>query len=739
MNNNMKKILIYTVLALGAMMSVSCENSIMNPEQAEERPIFLKGTEISNVEELINTIKSTMDNCKKAQEQLSGFVDELNDKVGKAADSDTQIASLLKNLDSKCSEMEKQVNTARESADKGSKDLMKWISDTYATKDVLSALQNTTSEINTSINTIMSRIEKLDSDMAKIAKDLESSKKNIDGTLGKCQTDLSGIMDRIDKLEGRADKLEKEISAIVGSVQSIVVVPDYSDGSVMVSDAVNNKIYFDVLPLSAAEKIASIGTGCLSLDAVETITKSSEIIPFKLSVSQVGFDGQYLYVIADGTSLSSDIKSGLKGVNARLRISTENTTRSSEYFQLNYGKQTKEGSISATVSKAYELSVIFSGTTDIFSTDPNEDVKYGIVFSSKTDDIYYNNTICDTLNVKVAADGSFTKLCTNEYGRIASCTHYQYRPYACINGKFIYGEKGEFTTPSSYEGVSYDVNDITYEGGDVTIKAKISPKDPSMTIDENYVDVYVNADSLALIYFSGTYYSTVVDSEGNLTVNIPNCDLTRKVYYRIAGNALLDGSYVGRSESSIYSIDLEYPEYVDLGLSVKWATCDLGAYRPVAMGDSFKWSMNDYYDSSTDTFTKYNSTDGKTILEPIDDNATQILGPEWHTPTVAEWEELFNPENTEIVQLNRTAENPPYFPWHYYKITSRKPGYTDKSIYLFTNIGTWDWEFWTSDIYSSDYHNSLSFRLNFYSAVGSYYTNYRDRTSSATFIRPVRK
>ncbi|WP_455109703.1 hypothetical protein [Porphyromonas sp.] len=108
-------------------------------------------------------------------------------------------------------------------------------------------------------------------------------------------------------------------------------------------------------------------------------------------------------------------------------------------------------------------------------------------------------------------------------------------------------------------------------------------------------------------------------------------------------------------------------EYVDLGLSVKWASCNLGANSPEQPGDYYAWgetAPKEYYDWSTYKYakavtleggsrehrlTKYCTvpadgldgfTDGKTQLEPADDAATVRLGAPWRMPTEAEVEEL---------------------------------------------------------------------------------------------------
>ena len=90
-------------------------------------------------------------------------------------------------------------------------------------------------------------------------------------------------------------------------------------------------------------------------------------------------------------------------------------------------------------------------------------------------------------------------------------------------------------------------------------------------------------------------------------------------------------------------------EYVDLGLSVKWATCNLGATKPSDYGDYYAWGETMFKaDYSWDTYkwgkenniTKYNDSDGKTVIDPEDDVATAKLGSPWRMPTKDEINEL---------------------------------------------------------------------------------------------------
>ena len=106
------------------------------------------------------------------------------------------------------------------------------------------------------------------------------------------------------------------------------------------------------------------------------------------------------------------------------------------------------------------------------------------------------------------------------------------------------------------------------------------------------------------------------------------------------------------------------PQYVavDLGLSVKWATFNVGATSPEEFGgyyawgettekQTYTWANYKYCRGSEDTLTKYCSdssygfngyTDNKSFLDPEDDVAHVKWGGDWRMPTFLEITELEN-------------------------------------------------------------------------------------------------
>jgi TPR repeat protein len=129
-------------------------------------------------------------------------------------------------------------------------------------------------------------------------------------------------------------------------------------------------------------------------------------------------------------------------------------------------------------------------------------------------------------------------------------------------------------------------------------------------------------------------------------------------------------------------------EWVDLGLSVKWATCNLEASSPSDFGGYFAWgemkTKEKYYwtytrfclDDDGKRFERYNTksnygpVDNKTRLDLAGDAASSNWGGGWRTPTKEEINELIsNCKWTWTTQEGKKG----------YKVTSKKNG---NSIFL---------------------------------------------------------
>ena len=149
--------------------------------------------------------------------------------------------------------------------------------------------------------------------------------------------------------------------------------------------------------------------------------------------------------------------------------------------------------------------------------------------------------------------------------------------------------------------------------------------------------------------FSQGFTVTVMDIEGRVF------EKTTQNVVEVTRNALTT-----MKPMPVVPIDPPY-QAVDLGLSVKWASCNVGAQSPEDYGDHFAWGetspkgsywWNTYFHSLTGDsydnvmFNKYNMdinygpVDNRTVLEMSDDAARVNWGGKWRMPTDAEWTAL---------------------------------------------------------------------------------------------------
>lgn len=116
--------------------------------------------------------------------------------------------------------------------------------------------------------------------------------------------------------------------------------------------------------------------------------------------------------------------------------------------------------------------------------------------------------------------------------------------------------------------------------------------------------------------------------------------------------------------------DEPQPEAIDLGLSVKWASFNVGAKKPEEYGDYFEWgepttsitivneSTYRWYDINTKRLTKYCTdpaygiVDNKKTLDPEDDAAHVAWGKGWRIPTIAHIDELITKCNWRWTTFN---------------------------------------------------------------------------------------
>ena len=159
--------------------------------------------------------------------------------------------------------------------------------------------------------------------------------------------------------------------------------------------------------------------------------------------------------------------------------------------------------------------------------------------------------------------------------------------------------------------------------------------------------------------------TTSSNQERSAAVTVSSEGLTRNVLVKQSANSSVTPDPTPGPTPSGTKGSHQGHEWVDLGLSVYWATTNVGANSASAYGSYFAWgetSTKTTYNFRTYKFTDfsnpsasywgyftkycnksgYGDVDGKTILEPDDDAATVNWGGSWRMPTFAEMNELLN-------------------------------------------------------------------------------------------------
>ena len=134
---------------------------------------------------------------------------------------------------------------------------------------------------------------------------------------------------------------------------------------------------------------------------------------------------------------------------------------------------------------------------------------------------------------------------------------------------------------------------------------------------------------------------------------------------------------------------IEY-KMIDFGLpsGLLWADKNIGASTEEEAGLYFQWGDTQGYtaeqigtgagqkafttadykfsiDGSSKNFSKYNSTDGKTVLDPEDDGVKAYMGGDWRMPTYDDYKELYDNADVYFVPVEGEEIKAQGSPWLY--------------------------------------------------------------------------
>ena len=150
----------------------------------------------------------------------------------------------------------------------------------------------------------------------------------------------------------------------------------------------------------------------------------------------------------------------------------------------------------------------------------------------------------------------------------------------------------------------------------------------------------------------------------------------------------------GKSAECAVTVTPHEMEFVDLGLGVLWATCNIGASSPSDYGNYYAWAElepKEFYSWEKYRYRSFDDQNGMDKytaegyshqnlkadklerLEPMDDVASVISGGKWHMPTSDDFEELVSGCEYQKETVNGVQG---------VRFTSTIPGYEGRSIFI---------------------------------------------------------
>ena len=278
--------------------------------------------------------------------------------------------------------------------------------------------------------------------------------------------------------------------------------------------------------------------------------------------------------------------------------------------------------------------------------------------------------------------------------------------HVCANaaddkGVTITGMSSNITKSGGKAEVEYGTSNITVDDTAVTASYISSERDFKAAVADG--GTYTMMTNVALSSAYGAEKSTTIDLNGKTltaqtlgaktggTLTLQNGKLVQgKTTVTIASGSPLTKS------ANKYLVNGH--DFVDLGLSVLWAETNIGAASATDYGKYYAWgevtdkTTYDWttykYGTSDYAITKYCTAtlpsqvgkdekyniDNKSVLENEDDAAYVNWGTSCRIPTEAEIKELANGENCDWTEVKEGVVG--------FKVTSKKSGYTDNSIFL---------------------------------------------------------
>lgn len=381
--------------------------------------------------------------------------------------------------------------------------------------------------------------------------------------------------------------------------------------------------------------------GALMTSGAETLSKNVGFI-YSSEVSSLSS------LISEGETISSTLD-----YNGSFSSVISNLSSNTKYYYVACGKvHNREvyGEIRTFMTDNFEIAVttenasgigLFSATlSGLYNTKNADNLSRDAWF-------LYSPTESTLSSLKKAGEKAFCS-CINDMSfsvnieDLKPSTTYYYVACVKVYDQYQYGEVNTFTTDELHiEIETKKASEVNLSSA--TMNGIISCNNPEWSsLSKNCYFLYGTSSSIDLIKKEGKKITCSLSNDGICKATASNLYIHSNTYYYVACVECLGITYYGEVMS--FSKE-DCSEYVDLGLSVKWCSKNLGARRVVDPGGHYSWGEN--YNYSTDNSYWL----GKTDLPLNRDTANQYRS-YLRIPSYAEFSELYSNCNISWISIN---------------------------------------------------------------------------------------
>ena len=278
------------------------------------------------------------------------------------------------------------------------------------------------------------------------------------------------------------------------------------------------------------------------------------------------------------------------------------------------------------------ISATITGTVKDLSGQSPEKYSVGVCFSTNENPINGGRMIAGSLD----EDGKVT----TTIGGLTKGVTYFYCTYVTLQDKVSqYGEVKSFTTTDAQVGTA-DAASVTAVS--VTLGGTLNGVSDMIAEGSLAYGIKVaTVDNVEVVKGGKELEAKGTTNSFNIGLN----GLMPKTTYYYMAYMILNGSYVYGDMKSFTTSEYEM-EYVDMGLTVKWASCNLGATVPEELGGLYGWGDVTGLNLST-VMEDYGITEN--IVGTEYDICSTVDG---RMPTFAEVNELVSKCNPQWVEMN---------------------------------------------------------------------------------------